>query len=40
MGVQRGWSDFLFTGPGGYLHALELKRQGETMTEEQEAFAA
>jgi hypothetical protein len=39
MGVQKGWPDFLLFGPGGRLHALELKRQGGAMTEEQEAFA-
>ncbi len=39
MGVQKGWPDFLLIAPGGRLHALELKRRGETMTEEQEAFA-
>jgi thiamine monophosphate synthase len=38
MGLQRGWPDFLLIAPGGRLHALELKRRGETMTEEQEAF--
>jgi hypothetical protein len=40
MGVQRGWPDFLLIGPGGRLHALELKRRGEVMTEDQETFAA
>lgn len=39
MGVQKGWPDFLLIAPGGRLHTLELKRRGETMTEEQEAFA-
>jgi hypothetical protein len=32
--------DFLLIAPGGRLHALELKRRGEEMTEEQETFAA
>ncbi len=40
MGLQRGWSDFLLIAPGGRFHALELKRRGETMSEDQEAFAA
>ncbi len=40
MGLQRGWPDFLLIAPGGFLHALELKRRGETMSEEQESFAA
>jgi hypothetical protein len=40
MGLQRGWPDFLLVVPGGLLHALELKRRGETMAEEQESFAA
>lgn len=46
MGVQRGWPDFLLFAPAGentpagLMHALELKRKGETMTEDQEAFAA
>jgi hypothetical protein len=40
MGLQRGWPDFLLVAPGGRLHALEAKRRGEDMTDEQEAFAA
>jgi hypothetical protein len=45
MGVQKGWPDFLFFAPAGdntpagLMHALELERRGEEMTEEQEAFA-
>ena len=31
--------DLLLVAPGGLLHALELKRRGETMREEQESFA-
>lgn len=38
MGLKRGWSDFLLISPDGQLHCLELKRQGEDMTEDQEAF--
>jgi predicted type IV restriction endonuclease len=40
MGVQKGWPDFLLIAPGGRLHALELKRQGEVLSEDQEDFAA
>ena len=40
MGLQRGWPDFLLLSPdGGRLHALELKRFGEDLSDEQEAFA-
>jgi hypothetical protein len=38
MGVQRGWPDFVLLDPSGRLHALELKRQGETLSDDQEAF--
>ena len=38
MGVRRGWPDFILLPPTGRLHCLELKRQGATLTEEQEAF--
>ena len=38
MGVQRGWPDFVLFDPTGRLHALELKRQGETLSDGQEAF--
>jgi hypothetical protein len=40
MGVQRGWPDLMLFDGAGRLHALELKRQGETLTEDQAAFAA
>jgi hypothetical protein len=40
MGLQRGWPDFVLFDPSGRLHALELKRQGETLSEDQEAFQA
>ncbi len=40
IGVQKGWPDILLIAPGGRLHALELKRRGEDMTMEQQAFAA
>ena len=38
MGVQRGWPDFVLFNPSGRLHALELKRQGKTLSDDQEAF--
>ena len=39
MGVQRGWPDIMLLSPqGGALHALELKRIGEDLSEDQEAF--
>jgi hypothetical protein len=38
MGVQRGWPDFVLFDPSGRLHGLELKRQGETLSEDQETF--
>ena len=38
MGTQKGWPDFLLINPAGLMHALELKRQGETLSEAQEAF--
>jgi len=38
MGVQRGWPDFVLFDPSGRLHALELKRQGNNLTEDQEDF--
>ena len=39
MGQRPGASDFILAGPpNGRLHALELKRQGETPTDEQFAF--
>ena len=38
MGVQRGWPDFTLFDPTGRLHALELKREGESLSEDQESF--
>jgi hypothetical protein len=40
MGVQRGWPDFLLFDPSSRLHALELKRQRERLTDEQKEFEA
>ena len=38
MGQQKGWPDFVLVPPTGQMHCLELKREGETLTDEQEAF--
>ena len=40
MGLQPGWPDILLVDPTGRLHALELKRRGEELTEQQAAFQA
>jgi hypothetical protein len=40
MGVQRGWPDLMLFSPTGRFHALELKREGESLTEDQNSFAA
>jgi len=38
MGVKPGWPDFILVPPIGQLHCLELKRLGETLSDEQETF--
>lgn len=38
MGLQPGWPDFMLFDPSGRLHALELKRVGEVLDDDQEAF--
>jgi hypothetical protein len=38
MGVKPGIPDILLLPPSGLLHSLELKRQGEPLTGEQEEF--
>jgi VRR-NUC domain len=38
MGAKKGWPDFLLVAPSGGLHCLELKREGEKLSPEQEAF--
>jgi hypothetical protein len=38
MGVKAGWPDFDLIPPAGQLHCLELKRQGETLSDSQELF--
>ena len=40
MGLKRGWPDFVLIPPTGQMHCLELKREGEKLTEEQAAFQA
>jgi len=40
MGVRRGWPDFILVSPRGLLHCLELKRLGEELSDDQEAFRA
>jgi len=38
MGVRRGWPDFVLVPPTGQMHCLELKREGEQLTDDQQAF--
>ena len=38
MGMRPGWPDFALIAPGGRLHALELKRVGEGLSDVQEDF--
>jgi hypothetical protein len=38
MGVRRGWPDFVLLPPSEQIRCLELKRIGEKLTEDQEAF--
>lgn len=38
MGTKPGWPDFVLVPPTGQMHCLELKREGEKLTEEQEGF--
>lgn len=46
MGLAIGWPDLLLLAPaakglpGGRLHAMEVKRQGEDLSDDQEDFAA
>lgn len=40
MGLKRAWPDFILFDQTGHMHALELKREGETLTDDQEAFQA
>jgi VRR-NUC domain len=38
MGTKMGWPDIILFDPTGKLHALELKREGETLSDNQEEF--
>ena len=38
MGMKAGWPDIILFDPSGRLHALELKRQGETLSDDQQDF--
>jgi hypothetical protein len=38
FGLQRGWPDLQLLSPDGRYHGLELKRTGESLTDDQEAF--
>jgi hypothetical protein len=38
MGLMRGFPDFQVISPAGLFHGLELKRAGEILTDDQEAF--
>ena len=38
MGVQPGWPDFAIIGPPLGFYALEMKRRGEKLTDDQDAF--
>ena len=38
MGLQRGFPDIQLISPPGLFHGLELKRSGEKLTDDQEAF--
>jgi hypothetical protein len=38
MGVRRGWPDFVLVPPSGRLCCLELKRLGQKLSEDQQAF--
>jgi hypothetical protein len=38
MGLQRGWPDFLLVAPDGAIRCLELKRAGESLTDDQADF--
>lgn len=38
MGTRAGWPDFVLVPPSGNLHCLELKREGEKLSDEQDKF--
>jgi len=37
-GLARGWPDIILLSPTGRFHGLELKREGESLTEDQAEF--
>jgi hypothetical protein len=38
MGLARGWADLILLSPAALVHFLELKRRGETLSDDQEDF--
>jgi hypothetical protein len=38
MGLARGWADLILLSPAALAHFLELKRRGETLSDDQEDF--
>jgi hypothetical protein len=40
MGMKPGWPDFILLSPEGVFHGLELKREGQALNDNQEAFHA
>ena len=38
MGLARGWADLILLSPTALAHFLELKRRGETLSDDQEDF--
>jgi hypothetical protein len=38
MGLHRGWPDVVLINPAGLFHGLELKRAGQTLTDDQAEF--
>jgi hypothetical protein len=38
MGLRPGWPDFVLVSPRGQMHCLELKRAGESLSDDQENF--
>ncbi len=38
MGLKPGWPDIILVAPSGRFHGLELKREGEDLTDAQSAF--
>jgi hypothetical protein len=38
LGLQPGWPDLILVAPGGRFHALEIKRAGGVVSDDQQAF--